>query len=225
MHDLELISHPLCPYVQRVAIVLQEKGLAYVRRYIDLADKPDWFLALSPLAKVPLLRTPSGVLFESAAIVEYLDDSFGSRLHPADPFLRAQHRAWMEFASNLLSELAQFYNALDAAAFAQRADALRTRFARLEDQLSGGPFFNGVAFSLVDVVFAPVFRYWQVLDALPEARLLRGLPRLAAWRTALAERPSVRAAAPADYPQRLRAFLAGRDSHLGRLYGKPPASP
>ena len=46
---LTLVSHALCPYVQRVAIVLHEKGLAFERRTIDLARKPDWFLAISPL--------------------------------------------------------------------------------------------------------------------------------------------------------------------------------
>jgi glutathione S-transferase len=43
MPGLELVSHHLCPYVQRAAIVLDEKGIAFDRTYVDLADKPDWF--------------------------------------------------------------------------------------------------------------------------------------------------------------------------------------
>jgi glutathione S-transferase len=52
---LTLISHHLCPYAQRAAIALAEKGVRFERRYVDLSAKPDWFLAISPLGKVPLL--------------------------------------------------------------------------------------------------------------------------------------------------------------------------
>src|SRR5215475_10763040 len=56
MPKLTLISHDLCPYVQRAVIALTEKGVPFGRRYVDLANKPDWFLAISPLGKVPLLQ-------------------------------------------------------------------------------------------------------------------------------------------------------------------------
>ena len=56
MPGFRLVSHHLCPYVQRVAIVLREKGVAFERIWIDLANKPEWFLKLSPLDKVP--RSP-----------------------------------------------------------------------------------------------------------------------------------------------------------------------
>src|SRR5258708_40372906 len=75
MPHLTLVSHHLCPYVQRVAIALAERGIAAERVYIDLADKPAWFRALSPLGKVPLLKVDDAVLFESAVICEYLEDT------------------------------------------------------------------------------------------------------------------------------------------------------
>jgi glutathione S-transferase len=52
---LTLISHKLCPYVQRAVIALTEKGVPFERIDIDLANKPDWFLKISPLGKVPVL--------------------------------------------------------------------------------------------------------------------------------------------------------------------------
>lgn len=71
---LTLISHRLCPYVQRAVIALNEKGVAFERIDIDLASKPDWFLKISPLGKVPVLRVSneSGevTLFESNVICE-----------------------------------------------------------------------------------------------------------------------------------------------------------
>ena len=46
--SLKLISHKLCPYVQRAVIALNEKDVAFERVDIDLASKPDWFLKIPP---------------------------------------------------------------------------------------------------------------------------------------------------------------------------------
>ena len=59
-----LISHPLCPYVQRAAIVLAEKEIHFEREDIDLANKPDWFLKLSPFGKTPVLLVDGEAIFE-----------------------------------------------------------------------------------------------------------------------------------------------------------------
>ena len=75
MTKLTLISHKLCPYVQRVAIALAEKGVPFERIDIDLADKPDWFLNVSPLGKTPVLLAGDTAIFESAVILEYLEDT------------------------------------------------------------------------------------------------------------------------------------------------------
>src|SRR5712691_3578454 len=96
--SLTLISHDLCPYVQRAVIALAEKGVAFERIDIDLGNKPDWFLALSPLGKVPLLRVGAAVIFESAVIVEYLEETQPNPLHPSDPLERARHRATIELS-------------------------------------------------------------------------------------------------------------------------------
>src|ERR1044072_3824574 len=102
--SLKLISHKLCPYVQRAVIALKEKGVPFERIDIDLANKPDWFLKISPLGKVPVLVVERDghevALFESNVICEYIEDTFpDAKLHPQDALDRAQHRAWMEFGS------------------------------------------------------------------------------------------------------------------------------
>ncbi|WP_439859737.1 glutathione S-transferase family protein [Pseudomonas sp. MBLB4136] len=222
--SLELVSHPLCPYVQRAAIVLAEKGVAFSRRDVDLSDKPAWFLALSPLGKVPLLRSERGVLFESAVIAEYLDEIYAPRLHPADAFERARHRAWIEFASAVLNDIARFYNAADADQLDARHQALRRRFEQLEDRLQAGPWFAGERFSLVDAAFAPVFRYWQVFERIADFDTFAGLNKVERWRQALARQPSVQAAAPADYAQRLWQFIERRDSQLSSLLRRTTAA-
>ena len=214
---LTLVSFDLCPYVQRAAIVLAEKGVPFERRTVDLANRPDWFKALSPLGKVPLLLVGDAVLFESAAIVEYLEDTQAPALHPADPLVRARHRAWMEFGSSVLADIWTVETTPDTAAFEASRRALRTRFERLEAELGEGPYFAGTAFSLVDAVFAPAFRYFDVFDRLVDLGAFHGLGKVRAWRGALAARRSVKGAVMADYEARLEAFLRRQPSHLATL--------
>lgn len=90
--NLTLVSHSFCPYVQRTAIALAEKGDAHDRMTVDLADKPGWFLDVSPLGRTPVLKVGDAALFESAAILEYLEETRPNPLHPAEPIDRARHR-------------------------------------------------------------------------------------------------------------------------------------
>src|SRR6202030_1301250 len=140
MPPLTLISHDLCPYVQRAVIALAEKGVAFERIDIDRVAKPDWFKALSPLGKVPLLRVGEAVIFESAVIVEYLEETQPSPLHPADPLERARHRATIELASAILSDIWGIETAPDAAALTAKVAAAEAKFARLERVLGSGPW-------------------------------------------------------------------------------------
>jgi glutathione S-transferase len=215
--ELHLISHALCPYVQRAVIALEEQGLAYRRTDIDLAAKPDWFLALSPLGKTPVLSVDGTALFESAAIVDFLDEIGPHPMHPADPLDRARHRAWIEVASVILAGIAGLYNAPTGVVFEAKQSELRLRFERVEAELGGGPWFAGKRFSLVDAAFAPVFRYFDAFDRLGIGGVLEGMPKIGAWREALEARPSVLRAVTPDYPERLMAFLARREGPMGEI--------
>ena len=135
---LKLISHKLCPYVQRAVIALTEKGVPFERIDIDLANKPDWFLKISPLGKVPVLLVETGdgevALFESNVICEYIEETQGgAKLHPQDALKRAQHRAWMEFGSTILSELWGLETTGDPAIF----ETKRCRKVTVNVELSG----------------------------------------------------------------------------------------
>lgn len=214
--QLTLVSHRLCPYVQRAAIVLLEKGVPFERVDVDLRHKPDWFLRVSPLGKTPVLLAGDVPLFESAVICEYLDETHGPQLHPDDALQRARHRAWMEFGSAQLNTIAAFYNAADEAALEARAAELRARFETLDKALGTGPYFAGDRFSLVDAVFAPVFRYFDAFEAIGDFCFFEGCDKVSAWRKQLALRDSVQRAVSADYPELLRAFLRDRGSAISR---------
>jgi glutathione S-transferase len=216
---LKLISHKLCPYVQRAVIALTEKAVAFERIDIDLASKPDWFLNVSPLGKTPVLLVGDHAIFESAVILEYLEETQASPLHPANALHRAEHRAFIEFGSAVLNDIAGLYSALDEAAFKAKAAQLEAKFARLEARIVG-PWFDGEKFSLVDAVFGPVFRYFDVFDEIGDFGILDGKPRLARWRENIAARPSVKSAVAASYPALLRDFIDRRRSYLSQLQAK-----
>lgn len=103
--SLELISFKLCPFVQRAVIVLKEKNIDFTLTYIDVYHPPEWFKAISPFGKVPLLKVNDAVLFESAVIMEYLDEAYPPQLHPDDLIAKAQQRGWMEMSSELLAAI------------------------------------------------------------------------------------------------------------------------
>ncbi len=211
-----LVSHHLCPYVQRAAIAMTEKGVSFERRYVDLANKPRWFLEISPLGKVPVLLVDKKAIFESVAILEYLEEVCPNRLHPSDPLERAEHRAWIEFGSSILNDIAALYNAKDKVMFTTKSKKITEKFTQIESRLEWAPFFTGERLCLVDAVFGPVFRYFDVLDDFFDEDVFAGMPRLLSWRAALKERPSIKKAVPADYNARLRGFLVARQSHLSR---------
>ncbi|MGY3589713.1 glutathione S-transferase [Bradyrhizobium sp. USDA 4341] len=223
MAALKLISHKLCPYVQRAVIALHEKGVPFERIDIDLANKPDWFLKISPLGKVPVLVVTGDdgrevALFESNVICEYIEETQGgAKLHPENALTRAEHRAWMEFGSAILGDLWGLETATDAATFESKRQAVAAKFARVEAALGAGPFFAGDRFSLVDAVFAPVFRYFDLFDQLTDLAVFTHTPKVRAWRSALAQRPSVRSAVSPEYPALLHAFLVGHRAHMLKL--------
>jgi len=214
-----LISHKLCPYVQRAVITMQEKGIEYERIDIDLANKPDWFLALSPTGRVPVLIVDGRHrLFESAAICEYLDEVSDSRLHPEGALTRAQHRAWIDFASSLLAEVGKLYSALETDGYKHSLKVIRAKLECLEKAKEPGAYFSGDQFYLVDGVFASVYRYFDVFEKYSSdheiSMLFDGLDGLKRWRENLTKRDSVRSAVAGDYDVMLQQFVARKKGVL-----------
>ncbi|MCZ4271512.1 glutathione S-transferase family protein [Maritalea porphyrae] len=216
MPNYKLISFPLCPYVQRALIVLAEKDVPFERIDIDLANKPDWFLKLSPLGKVPVLQADDNVLFESQVIAEYLDEVTPGSLHPTDPLQKAKHRAWIEFASQTLATLWGLYTAETQEVFETKRKELLEKFARVDEQIEGR-FFAGDNFHLVDGVWGTVFRYIQTFETLGDFDFYQGSEKLRAWHNAVLARQSVIDAAPSNYNDQLLAFVKKRDGYLATL--------
>lgn len=221
MTRLELISNLLCPYTQRAAIQLAEKGLPFERTYVDLAAKPAWFAPLSPLGKVPVLRVGDEALFETAVICEYIEEiAPATAMWSSNALERARERGWAEYASAVIADVFGFYMAPDAAAFDGKCTDLARRFQRLEQRLGAGPYFGGTRFGLVDAAFAPVFRLFDTFDDIGDFGIFAGLRAVPSYRRALADRPSVRGAVVPNYGQVFRQYLLERGSWLSHVLSR-----
>ena len=193
-----LCSFVTCPWVQRAAIVLQEKKVAYDINYIDPDNRPDWFRAISPHAKVPVLQIDGKTaLFESNAIAEYLDETTAPKLHPEDPITRARNRAWTDYVTTFASAVTGALYADSEEDFNAKTAKIPAVFAKLDEALAlrgnDGPFFNGPKLSLVDAAYAPFLQRYTFMDRLKALGMIEKYPRLAAWRDALLASPAVKA--------------------------------
>jgi len=212
----ELISFKLCPYVQRSVITLQEKAVPFDINYIDLGEPPRWFLEISPMGKVPVLRVNDAVLFESAVINEYLDETHPPSLMPSDPLKKAQNRAWIEFASHLLGTIYKAVLAKEKLAFNDGIKMLKKDLLPLEKTLGDGPYFNGDTFSLVDTAFAPAFKHLSILEAIVPLDLYSTLPKITRWKHSLLQRQSVQTSVVDNFESLYHEYLKSNNDFLGQ---------
>lgn len=221
MAKYQLVSFKTCPWVQRAAIALREKGAPFEFTHIEPDNRPDWFLKISPHKKVPVLRIDDSIsLFESNAIAEYLDETIAPRLAPEEPIQRAINRAWTDYIPTFASQTtgAAYAKTEDEynAALAKIDDA----FARLEGALekqSAGPYFNGAAFALVDAGYAPFLQRYHFLDRIRPIGKIEKYPRLAKWAQALIARPSTHSFPPAEFEQMYREQIRKRGVYLSQF--------
>ncbi len=210
-----LVSFNLCPYVQRAATTLQAKGVAYDITYIDLDNKPGWFLEISPMGKVPVLREGDTTLFESGVIAEYLDEVHGPQLHPVDALEKGRHRAWMSYIS-AIGGFAHTLMTTGSEATAQRAvDAVNDKLVHIEDQITG-PYFDGEDFQLIDACSAGFLQRLLWTDArAPQLGLFKNTPKSRAWAETLDSHHAVKAALKEDIQEIFDAYLANHGAWLG----------
>ena len=218
---LQLVSFKLCPFVQRAVIALEEKGVDFDLTYIELDDPPPWFNRRSPFGKVPLLLVGGEVIFESAVILDYLDEVYPPKFHPQDPLLRAQHKAWIEFGSGLLMQQQAVGVAPDEAGFVEAVDTLKGQVQRIEAPLQQGLFGGDCDYSLVDAAYAPFFMRMEI-QARVRPEVSEGLPPgVAAWARELLARPSLKRSVVEDFTPRYFQFLEQKGSWLAGLVRKP----
>lgn len=198
--------------------MLNETGVDFELEEIDLKNKPDWFVEISPTSKVPTLEVTRDdgektVLFESLVINEYLDEAAGAGpMLPRDPLDRARIRAWIEFATALLQDCFALTAAKNKEALAPIVERVRAKLDRLEGELGDGPFFLGESMSLADAAYVPALQRLEFADELYPSMALFGdsRPKVTRWWKSIEARPSIAASAPPDLRRRFHAMI-GRD--------------
>ncbi|WP_019616076.1 glutathione S-transferase family protein [Psychromonas ossibalaenae] len=214
MRPIELISFKLCPFVQRSVITLNKKGIDYKITYIDLADKPDWFLKISPLGKVPVVKYGDDVLFESAVINEFLDEITPEQIMPQDPLQKAKDRGWIEYLSQVTMNQYMLMTADSQEAFETHKISLTEKLLRLENTVSADGFFNGSEFSLVDSAFAPVLTRLDLVKRFFNFDLLADMPRLQALSALLINQDYVKKSVVEEFDEIMHESLKNNNSYL-----------
>jgi len=204
---------------------MRAKAVEFDVTYINLREKPDWFLELSPHGKVPVLLVDEQPLFESNAIAEYLDEAVPPRLHPECAIKRARNRAWTDYVPTFAAAIGGVTYATPDDDLDEKLKTAHQAIGRLEAALGDergegdGPFFNGGRLSLVDAAYAPFLQRFAISEALLRTELLDGFPRVQRWSDALLANPHVRSAVPDNFATEFQANLERRNArawHLGQ---------
>ncbi|MGB0848638.1 MAG: glutathione S-transferase family protein [Thiolinea sp.] len=212
--QLELISFKVCPFVQRSTIALNEKQVDYKLTHIMPGDEPDWFKEVSPLGKVPVLLVDGKPVFESAVIMEYLDETRAPRLHPDDPLQKALHRSWVEFCSELLGAQYRMVVAADQQKFEQNLAQIKQGLERVNGVLAKEePFFAGSQFSLIDSAYAPLFMRMEILERVFGIDFGKS-ERVQAWQDGLLAKESVKTSVVDNFEEVFMMFVKRQDGYM-----------
>ena len=225
---IKIVSFKICPFVQRVTALLEAKDVAYDIEFINLSDKPQWFLEISPTGQVPILITEAGeALFESDAIVEYIEEITPPLVSGVTPVQRARDRAWSYQASKHYLVQCSTMQSKDKTVLAERSEKLNKAFEKAEKQLGDGPFFNGATMNGVDIAWVPLLHRAKIVREHSGYDFLADFPKVRAWQGALAETGIFEKSVPEDFNERFSDFYLAERTFLGRGadFDEPTVSP
>lgn len=217
-----LVSSVTCPWVQRSVILLRAKNIDFDVTYINLREKPDWFLKISPHGKVPVLLVDDQPLFESNAIAEFLDEMVAPRLHPDDPIKRARNRAWTDYIRDFRDAITNITYSKSREEMEVGLAAAPKVIARLEGALAtergnDGSYFNGDRLSLVDAAYGPFLQRFAIVEEILRTGLLKDFPLVQAWSDVLLADPTVSGAVAENFPSEFRENLRRRETYAWSL--------
>ena len=201
---------------------MRAKQVEFDVTYINLREKPDWFLEISPHGKVPVLVVGEEPLFESNAIAEFLDEMVPPRLHPEDPVKRARNRAWTDFVPDFAKALSGIYYTKTREAVEEGLAEAPKRVARLEEAIgrergNDGPFFNGDTLCLVDAAYAPFFQRFEFAERYLDTGFLNSFPLVKAWSDALLSEELVTGSVVSHFEDEFARNLIRRETYVSQF--------
>ena len=203
MADVTVFGPPRSTYLRSIRLALEEKGVDYALEPVEF--KQPSHLDLQPFGRVPAFRHGDFQLYESTAIMAYVDGAFdGPALVPSDPRQRARMIQWLSICACYFdADVTRRYIA--ATMFAKDGERdmdainaalvdVRHHLGVTEARLNETPYLAGDALSLADLLLLPIMFY---VSRMPEGdELLGEQPALAKWLARMSERPSFAAALP-----------------------------
>ncbi len=221
---IKIVSFKICPFVQRVTALLEAKGLDYQVEYISLSDKPQWFLDISPNGQVPAMVTEGGVaLFESEAIIEYIEEAYTPLEADVSLERKALNRAWSYLAAKNYLVQCGTMRSRDAETLAEKSNKLGTAFDKIEKVLGDGPFFGGTQIGLVDIAWLVLLHRAQIIKDHTGYDFLAGHPKVQAWQKAIMDTGLAQKAGAEDFEEAFTNFYLADVTYLGRgLTGDAP---
>ena len=209
-------------------ILLRAKEIEFDVTYINLLDKPEWFLEISPHGKVPVLKVGEQILFESNAIAEYLDEVVPPRLHPEDPLERAKNRAWTDFVPTFSSAISSIHYSKTKEDMETAVANVQDKLAKVEAALAGrgndGPYFNGPDLALVDAAYAPFLQRYTFVDKVLNNDVLKDYQLIKAWADTLLSDPRVTGAVPDNFEDEFVAGIKRREVYAAQFFNDASAA-
>lgn len=204
MSQIVLYGFPRSTYVNVVRLVLEHKGLDYEFQDLESEMGKPRHLALHPFNRVPVLQHGAFRLYETAAIIAYLDDAFPELgLTPADAQRRGRMNQWISALNAYyypyivyhLGHERLVFPALgipaDEKVVAAALPRINTALDVMEATLADGrPYLVGDMLTLADFALTPTM---TALGRSPEGQdLLQRRAHILAWRQRLDATPAVK---------------------------------
>lgn len=201
MSEITLYGFPLSTYVRTAHIALVEKGVDF--EHLHHAPNTDEMRAVNPTGKVPAFSHGDYTLYETLAIVNYIDEAFdGPSLQPTDAKKRGIMNQWISYINayifpTIVHEIVLFrfeILPLDQKVLDAAIPVAKEQLALLNDTLANDNYLAGNSASLADYFLYPIIAY---LGMVPEGTLLADYPGVSAWKARMEEKTSVKDSAPA----------------------------
>ncbi|XVF23789.1 hypothetical protein REPUB_Repub13aG0069500 [Reevesia pubescens] len=143
-----------CPFCQRVVLTLEEKKVPYKLHLVNLSDKPQWFLEISPEGKVPVVKFDDKWVADSDVIVGIIEEKY------PEPALKTPPE-FASVGSKIFGTFITFLKSKDANDGSEQA--LRNELKALDEHLKGqGPFIAGEKITAVDLSLGPKFYHLEI---------------------------------------------------------------
>jgi len=215
---IKIVSYKICPFVQRVTALLEAKNIGYTLEYIELKNKPQWFLDISPTGQVPILITEWGqTLFESDAIIEYIDEISEKLEKNNTPEQNAFDRAWSyQGSKHYLVQCAAMISG-DKKTLDGRTAKLAKAFEKAEKGLWEWPYFKGANLSNIDIAWLPLLHRAAIIETHTWYDFIKDFPKIKAWQKNILKLDIVDKSVSEDFEEKFVSLYLAEDTYLWQM--------